>query len=318
MKWMLLLLSFLMSAAATSAQPAAFSQIETARLSVQVVDLTPRFLKFYDSATVAGLDSESRWQLWKKMYGFAAIPPGPAGEKMARTLLDNAWPKYPGVIDRVRKGASVLNPSPQNILERVARLLAADTSRDSIRVRLIVFVGGLENNAFAFTDSGVPTVAIPVETKDKDLELTMTHEFTHVVHSRIAGFSGAYVTTIAQLLMSEGLAMRVTEKLVPGYPEALYTSAQSDTWLSDANARRTSILRGVQQHLADSTATAMSDFTFGTGTTGLRREAYYAGWVIVGELEKEGFALADLAKLPAGPIRQLFDKTITEMVKADK
>src|SRR5579872_4614697 len=114
--------------------------LATGGLSVQIIDLTPKFLKFYDSATIKNLDPESRYQLWKKIYGFAAVPPGPAGDKMARSLLDNAWPKYPGVMDRIRLGASILNPAPFTILQRVAKVLNADMSQDSIKVKLYVFV----------------------------------------------------------------------------------------------------------------------------------------------------------------------------------
>lgn len=290
--------------------------LPTGRLSVQIIDLTPKFLKFYDSATVKNLDAERRWELWKKLYGFAAVPPGPSGEKMARTLLDNAWPKYPGVMDRIRLGAPVLNPAPINILERVAKLLNADTSQDSVKVKLYVFVGGLENNAFAFPDHGIPAVAIPVEIDNKELELTMTHEFTHAVHIKIADHIwGSYPTTLATLVLMEGLAMRVTEHLIPGHTPETYTNARSDTWLKECEAQRVTILKGIQQHLADSASEARSKFIYGEGTSGHPREAYYAGWIIIGQLEKQGMTLSDLARLSPASVHDLLNKTIDEMIK---
>ena len=42
---------------------------------VEVVDLTPRFLAFYDSATVLHADTGERWNLWRSLYHFAAVPP---------------------------------------------------------------------------------------------------------------------------------------------------------------------------------------------------------------------------------------------------
>jgi len=285
-------------------------------LSVQIIDLTPKFLKFYDSATVNNMDADSRWALWKKLYGFAAVPPGPAGEKMARTLLDNAWPKYPTVMNRIRLGASILNPTPLHILERVARLLNADTTQDSIKVKLYVFVGGLENNAFAFPDHGIPAVAIPVEIDNKELELTMTHEFTHAVHTKIADHIwGSYPTTLATLVLMEGLAMRVTEQLVPGHTPETYTNAHSDTWLKECEKQRATILKGIRQHLDDNASEARSKFIYGDGSSGLRREAYYAGWIIVGQLQKQGMTLSNLARLSPQSVRELLDKTITTMLK---
>ncbi len=285
-------------------------------LSVQIIDITSKFLKFYDSARIVDLDPESRWLLWKKMYDFAAVQPGPNGDKMARALLDNAWPKYPGIIGRIRKGASILNPSPQIILERVAKALNADTLQDSIKVKLVVYVGGLEDNAFAYSDKGIPVVAIPVEIDNKELELTMTHEFTHAVHLKTAGrMLGKQTSNIATLVLREGLAMRLTEQLIPGQTAEVYTNAHSNTWLKTADSKRADILRGIQQHLADSTSEATSNFIYGNGSTGLKREAYYAGWVLVGQLEKQGVTLASLARLSTSRIQEVLNNTIITMLK---
>jgi predicted Zn-dependent protease DUF2268 len=283
--------------------------------SVEVVDLTPRFLNFYETAVAEKADPERRWQLWQQLYGFAAVPPRPEGKTMARSLLDHAWPQYPKYIDRIRHGAAVLNPPPQSILESVVKLLGAP--QYAIKVKLVVYVGGLENNAFAYVDHGVPTVAIPVESSDKDLQLTMTHEFTHAVHTTTAGLSGGYSqTSVAQLVLMEGLAERVTEKLVPGQTPAIYTSAHSDDWLREAEEHRLAILKGIQQHLDERGPEVMSRFTFGKGTTGLGREAYYAGWVLVGELVRQGMSLAEIAKLPPASMSGLISKVIDSLAAA--
>jgi len=39
------------------------------------------------------------------MYHFAAVPPTPEGDKMARDLLDRAWDRYPSVLEQIRLGA---------------------------------------------------------------------------------------------------------------------------------------------------------------------------------------------------------------------
>ena len=203
------------------------------RASVEVVDLTPNFLRFYDAALAENAGPDRRWQLWQQFYGFAAVPPTPEGKTLARSLLDKAWSRYPKHLDRIRKGSLNLRPSPQGILDSIVRLLGAQET--DITIKLIVFVGGFEDNAFAFVDNGLPTVAIPIEIGDKDLREAMTHEFTHAVHSRLAGLPGDYVRPVAELVLAEGLAERVTEKLIPGQKPEIYTNAHSPVWLNEAN-----------------------------------------------------------------------------------
>src|SRR5690606_26832582 len=62
---------------------------------LDVIDLTPRFLDFYERASHEGLDPDARWTLWQEAYGFAAVPPTPEGSRAARALLDAAWDRYP-------------------------------------------------------------------------------------------------------------------------------------------------------------------------------------------------------------------------------
>jgi hypothetical protein len=275
-------------------------------LSVQINDITPRFLRFYDSAASVKADPNTRWQLWRRMYGFAAVPPGPAGQTMARALLDSAWPNYPAHIARIRQGASMIHPAPIGILRRVADLLQVDTLKTSIKVILIVFVGALDNNAFTTNFGSTAVVAIPVETEDKKLELFMTHEFTHAVRSKIIVRPTGYIPSVAEVVMDEGVAMRVTENLIPGQPAGTYTNGRYDSWLQEAQLHQKEILLGIRSHLTDTAASQKSRFIFGAGTTGLEREAYYAGWVLIGELEKQGLSLAQLARLsPEAMIRQL-------------
>jgi hypothetical protein len=60
---------------------------------VQVEDLSPRFLTFYQAAKTLP-DAEARFRIWQNTYGFAAVPPTPAEQAMARRLVDEAWPRY--------------------------------------------------------------------------------------------------------------------------------------------------------------------------------------------------------------------------------
>lgn len=276
---------------------------------VHITDLSPRFLAFYDSATTANLNPSERWIMWKRLYGFAAVPPTPFGDSLARRLLDGAWARYPDAIPTIRKGIASFGVNPDVELYRVVSLLGCG---QNTQVRLIAFVGGFEDNAFAFSTDGIPTVAIPIEAGDP--QKSMIHEFTHAVHrsSGCADFKSGYGQSLGELVISEGVAMRVVQALVPGRPEYYYV-AHAQEWLDTARARRNAILDGVRDHTADVGADAVQRFTFGQGTTGLSREAYYAGWEIVGELLRNGMSFHDIATTPPTRFPALIGQAVASL-----
>ena len=142
---------------------------------------------------------------------------------MAHDQLDAAWPNYPATIQRIQRGAAALTPSPQERLGDVAMLLGADRP---VRIRLIAFVGTFHRNAFASgLKDGVSTISIPLEDSDKDHALDMTHEFTHAVQMQMGAWSGQ---SVASQIFAEGLAMRVTERLNPGFPASVYATGSPE------------------------------------------------------------------------------------------
>ncbi|HLK59493.1 MAG TPA: amidohydrolase family protein [Chthonomonadaceae bacterium] len=283
------------------------TQNVSALISYEVQDLTPKFLKFY--AAAQGASPERRWQLWQDLYGFAAVPPIPEGKVMARKLLDEAWPKYPDVLDRIRNAADGMQPSPRTTLDQVARLLALDKP---LRIRVLVYVGGLENNAFTATRDGVQVVALPVEMDASQRVLVMPHEFTHAVHIVTAGLSGGWERSIAEVALQEGLAMRTAQALVPGHSDWTYTEGGQD-WLAECHKHRVEILKGIEASLADSNSPTVARFTVGKGTSGQDREAYYVGWILVGALMKRGMTLAQIAHIPHDAILPIVRATVQEL-----
>jgi hypothetical protein len=260
---------------------------------VEIVDLTGRFLAFYDSANARAADPDTRWQLWRRLYNFAAVPPTPFGDSLARRLLDSAWTRYPAAIATIRKGPAGLGISPDSALARVRGLLQCG---DSVKLRVTVFVGGFEGNAFAFgVRDGRSNIAVPVEAGDAARSLI--HEFTHAVQrGGCAAFKTGYGGSLAELVVTEGLAMRVVQATLPGHDDDFYTAA-APGWLAEARARRAAILAGVRASVEDSGAALWGRFTFGSGTTGLSREAYYAGWEAVGEMLREGMSFHEIATM---------------------
>jgi hypothetical protein len=291
------------------------SEKSTAASRLTVVDMTPKFLAFYDSAIARHADADARWELWQRLYNFAAVPPTPFGREMARRLLDSAWAKYPAALPRIRRGLATLDASPDSVLNRVTELLGCG---DTVRVGLRLFVGGFEGNAFAYNArDGTPFVAIPVEAGDA--KLSMVHEFTHAVHrsSACGGFPPGYQQSLALLVLSEGVAMRVTERLIPGHPATYYLHG-SDEWLASAQARRAAILQGVRTHLRQNDEATVQRFTFGAGASGISREAYYAGWEVTGALLRMGLSLREIATTPASNVPELVERGIDYLASGQR
>ncbi|MBE3591321.1 MAG: hypothetical protein IMW98_11025 [Firmicutes bacterium] len=147
---------------------------------LELVDLTPRFLDFYDAARAERAGPERRWQLWQERYGFAAVPPTPEGQELARRLLDEAWDRYPLVMDRIRAGAAGLQPAPLPVLERVAALLGCP----AVAVRLVVFAGFLAGNACGYVDAGRPTCGCLLTRSSREGRWRSRHQETMVMVSR--------------------------------------------------------------------------------------------------------------------------------------
>ena len=289
-----------------------FAQTTQANTSVQIVDLSPKFLDFYETATREHADPDQRWNIWKEQYDFAAVPPISAGQKIARDQLDAAWAKYPEALPRVRRGAAALMPAPQARLGQVAELLGAT---GTIRIRLITFVGTFHHDAFSagFKD-GMTTIAIPLEDSDQDHAISMTHEFTHAVQMQMGLWSRE---DVASAIFAEGLAMRVTEHLNPGLQTSVYLTSSLE-WLEECSAKLPEVLTDLQGHLSDSGADAVSKFTYGQRASGLRREVYCGGWFVVGSMLKSGRSFRDLGNLRQDVAETQVQRAIKQMLVSGK
>ena len=290
------------------------SAITAAHVRLDVEDRTPQFLAFYHAAALApGADTltePQRWALWRRMYGFAAVPPGAAGDSMARHLLRDAWPRYPQVLARIQADPPALAAMARAALDTLAVLFRVD--RD-VHVRLLIYVGGLEPNAFTVMTDRVPTVALPAERPADEQMMLGAHEFTHALNLPLAHLPGGWERSTAQTIMTEGLAERATQRVHPGRPDAAYLEHRPG-WLATSVARDRAILSGIRPFLTRSDDATVARFTFGTGTTGLDREAYYVGWRVVGALLAQGISFATLARVPAHQMPPLVDRTIVALL----
>lgn len=280
---------------------------------VEVVDITPRFLDFYERATRDALEPDARFALWEETYGFAGVPPTPTGRQKARQLLDEAWDKYPNAMAEIRAGASGLTPDPIDALRQVATLLECD---QTITMQVIAFVGGFEGNPFVFAIDGVTTLALPVEQELEQRIFHLPHEMAHVVHSANAGMPISWERSVARLVLEEGIAQRATEQLVPGRTVEEYTNNTEPGWFERCHSQAVAILTDIRSNLEDATSDAITRYTIAPGPGGLTRTAYYAGWMAVGALTRNGWNLANLSKVPEERIPAIVEEGI-ELVLAE-
>jgi len=68
-------------------------------------------------------------------------------------------------------------------------------------------------------------------------------------------------------------------------------------WFNAAMAKSREILAGILPELEKSDSAAVTRFTYGQGTTGMIREAYAAGWIVIGDLLSQGKTFPELARV---------------------
>lgn len=113
---------------------------DSVKVNLILNDITPKFLVFYDSAARNNASENERWNLWKSLYDFAATPPTPTGDSIARKLLDNAWLKYGPVKTLLRENAAyAIYHHASTVLPKSTNLLKPDSS---FNIFLRVYVGG--------------------------------------------------------------------------------------------------------------------------------------------------------------------------------
>lgn len=257
--------------------------------SIEIKNLVPKFLDFYNKA--ARCDEETRFELWKKHYGFAAVPPGEEGARLAKQQLEAAWEQYEKVIPFLEQWS----PDSEKIQQYLSRIKSVLEYNEVVDVVLIFFVGAFDGNAFA-APYGENRIAVCLPVEDGENEITMVHELIHLVHGKITGFSASWVRAVASLVFQEGLATQLSKYLVPGHKDEVYVEAE-EGWLQECCKDSKQILQGMKPCLKESSPERVFQFTMGAGTTGKAREGYFAGWKLIGDMLEDGWAFSDIARI---------------------
>jgi hypothetical protein len=265
--------------------------------TLDIADRVGKFQTFYGEATAKPIDADARFALWQKDYGYAAVPPGPDGDAMARKLLDAAWDKYPALVPKL---PALLKEASDDGNEAFARINDLFKTGDTaIHTRLVLYVGQFDNNAYSMPPmNGNPaTTMMPVE--NTKLKLMLAHELTHTIHIQLAGVQNSFGAPMGETMFLEGLAMRTSQAVYPGLPETAYTQMEGDgDWLADCYAKKDKVLNGILLDLDKSGREIGMKYTFGQGNNGMQREAYCAAWIVMGKLIDGGKTLAELARVP--------------------
>lgn len=263
---------------------------------LHVLNLAPKFLRFYAAASSPSVTEAQRWALWRKDYGVAAVPPTPEGLDLARKQLDAVWTRYGKLIPTIDRRELAAERDAREMLPRVRALLGR--REEDTPVDLVLFVGQFDGNEFTVPPrhpGDPPSVVMPIETPN--IRYALTQELMHAVQIDADGLRNGFNAPLGETVLTVGLAMRGTERILPGASPSLYTW-RSPQWLHRCLRDSAAILRGIRPFVTKADPATTTRFTYGTGTTGLESEAYCAGWVLVGRLLDSGYSFSKLAKMP--------------------
>lgn len=201
-----------------------------------------------------------------------------------------------------------MRPRPLDVLVKVGGLFEAPTP---MRVGFTAYVGGFEINAFTVAGKEGVIVNAPIEMSVAQRTLTLPHEMTHAVHITISHLSGGFERALGRVVFEEGLAMHATKALVPGHPDYAYVG--EEPWFRQGMSMGRTILADMVPDLHKSDSETLIKYTFGAGNTGREREAYLAGWIVVGRLLADGRTFPDLARIPEADLPGLVQRTAREI-----
>lgn len=270
--------------------------------NIEIINLVPKFLNFYDKAIDA--DSETCFELWKMHYGFAAVPPGEEGMRLAKQQLETSWEKYGQVVSSLKQWT----PEEEQVKEYLAQIKCALDFEENVDVVLIFFVGAFDGNAFA-APYGENRIAVCLPVEEGVNQVTMVHELIHLVHGKITGFAAGWERPVASLVMQEGLAMRLSKHLVPDHKDEDYVADQNG-WFRSCCMEEQQILEGIKPYLRECSGESIFQFTMGTGTTGKVREGYFAGWKLIEAMLEDGMTFADIARIKENDMACVLEKYI--------
>jgi hypothetical protein len=277
---------------------------------LDIDDRVDSFVKFYAEATHATMNGDQRFALWQREGGLAAVPPGPRGEAMARSLLDKAWRRYPSLIPVLPSLARAAEEGARELFETDTAILGAGD--EPLHSRLILYVGQFDDNAFSVPSLEGKAATSVMSVENSAYRRVLAHELAHTIHFQLANVSTALEAPVGETMFLEGLAMRTAQRAEPGWIDADYAAMPGDTgWMPRCAANKDRIIARILPDLDKTGSDITFKYTFGKGNTGLRREVYCAAWFAFETLLDQGHTLADLARIPEEKMVQTMRAALT-------
>jgi hypothetical protein len=256
-----------------------------------------KFETFYAHATAKPLDADARFKLWQTEDGLAAVPPGPDGDAMARKLLDDAWSQYPALVPKLGALEKNAEATAREMFAKDNDILG--TANDPVHTRLILYAGQFDNNAFTVPPMNGKPAAILMPVENINLKIALAHELTHSIQLQLVPVKNSFGAPVGETMFLEGLAMRTSQRAVPGLPDSAYTSMPNEPdWMPNCVKKKDAVLKDIVADLDKSGREIAMKYTFGQGNNGMQREAYCAAWFVMGKLIASGKTLPELARTP--------------------
>lgn len=259
--------------------------------TIELINLVPKFVTFLEkSKKIQTMDG--KWELWKTEYNFAAIPPTEAALVQAKLDFVRVYQKYLTFEHQIKEFYN----DEETIKTCILALRNKLDTNCIMDIKIVYFVGFFENNPFVTTDAnGKLCVCLPIENNsDEEFQrIQLYHELTHIYHSELSNTPFLYERPLSFLILQEGLALRMSEQMVPGHADSKYVSHQSG-WYEKIDRYRNNVISGIIPDIHKKGTETLYKYTMGKGNTGYEREAYYIGWILVGKMLDNGYSFREL------------------------
>jgi hypothetical protein len=225
-------------------------------------------------------------------------------------------PQLPETIAQARKA-----------IERIAPELAQLFALDQLDLHWVLLVGMFRSVGWVVEVDGHPTCFLALEmltpTTPPQIPILVAHEGAHLAHAACLGPIWATMQTLGDELFVEGVALRASAQLVPGYDAATYVwSGRATTWRGERladwlracdHAWPQVVARLLHQGLEATGSSALAPFFVVNHTPADLPEltGYFAGWRLVSTLAA-GHALTELARWSPTQIQEHIAPVLNE------
>lgn len=109
--------------------------------------------------------------------------------------------------------------------------------------------------------------------------------------------------------------MRVVQNLHAGRQPEDYVGEFSPHWFTRSMKERKNIFADIHPHLSAADQDTVMRYTMGRSSLGIEREAYFVGWLAVGDFLSHGWTFPRLARVPDDQMVALVGDSLRRLQK---